>query len=192
MTALLLLIGVSAEAQSAEPDIEMPQLDRDTMLYTLEEIVQEDSMAEISPPDSVAQQILDFAAKYLGRPYRYGANGPHSFDCSGFTAFVFKEFGYNLSHGCTRQVTEGQQITSRNALKPGDLVFFYQRNKRNIGHVGIVVENYGHGNVRFIHASTSRGVRYDDIATTYFLKRYITGVRVLREDALPFSQLPAE
>ncbi|MDR0833055.1 MAG: C40 family peptidase [Candidatus Symbiothrix sp.] len=140
-------------------------------------------------PDSLVQNILNYSAEYLGTPYHYGASGPKSFDCSGFTSFVFRNFGYKLSHGCKRQITEGQRVDIKE-MKPGDLIFFTSRRsgKGKAGHVGIVVENYGDGNVRFIHASTARGVRYDELISGYYAKRYITGLRVLSEN----PQLPAE
>ncbi|GAP71659.1 nlp/p60 protein [Candidatus Symbiothrix dinenymphae] len=168
MTALLLLVGVTlAVAQNHVAQNDM--------------IAQNDTVAKKTVAvDSLAQHILDYAAQYLGTPYRYGSGGPKRFDCSGFTSYVFRPFGYNLSRSCLFQVQEGEHV-DKNTMKAGDLIFFTSRRSgKKVGHVGIVVENPGDGNIRFIHASV-HGVRYSQLTDTYYAKRYITGVRVLPE-----------
>ena len=52
---------------------------------------------------SLGQQIVNFAMQYKGYPYVYGGAGPSSFDCSGFTQYVYKQFGYSLPHSATSQ-----------------------------------------------------------------------------------------
>jgi cell wall-associated NlpC family hydrolase len=68
-------------------------------------------------------QVVAMASKFRGKPYRYGAAGPNSFDCSGFTQFIYKKFGKSLPHSATSQARYGQAI-SRGAMKPGDLMLF--------------------------------------------------------------------
>lgn len=131
-------------------------------------------------PSTIARNIIDFSRQYLGTPYRRGANGPSRFDCSGFTSYIFEKFGYNLSRTCVGQVTEGMKVDKKE-LKAGDLIFFKGRNAKSsrVGHVGIVVENDGTGNLKFIHASR-RGVIIDNLNTSaYYKPRYVTGLRVL-------------
>jgi poly-gamma-glutamate capsule biosynthesis protein CapA/YwtB (metallophosphatase superfamily) len=133
-------------------------------------------------PITEIQNIIDFSKQFLGTPYRRGSKGPKMFDCSGFTSFVFKNFGYYLSSSCSRQVTQGMQIV-KEELKTGDLIFFKGRNIKSnrVGHVGIVVSNE-EGNVTFIHACR-RGVRIDELdKSAYYKPRYITGLRVLEEN----------
>ncbi|MDR2682837.1 MAG: CapA family protein [Dysgonamonadaceae bacterium] len=125
------------------------------------------------------QNIIDFSKQFLGIPYRRGSKGPKSFDCSGFTSFIFKNFGYRLSSSCTQQVTQGIPI-GKEELKTGDLIFFKGRNaqSRRVGHVGIVLSNE-EGNVKFIHACR-RGVLIDELnKSSYYKSRYVTGLRVL-------------
>jgi cell wall-associated NlpC family hydrolase len=130
----------------------------------------------------VCDNIIDFSMQYLGTPYRRGAAGPNRFDCSGFTSFVFKNFGFMLSHGCIRQVNEGTPI-ALNELKKGDLIFFKGRSlqSRRVGHVGIVISNEG-DDVTFIHASIHKGVTIDNLDSKYYKTRYITGLRVFYEN----------
>ena len=70
-----------------------------------ESITSADSMqtSASSENTSLGQRIVDFAMKYKGYPYVYGAAGPSSFDCSGFTQYVYKQFGYSLPHSATSQ-----------------------------------------------------------------------------------------
>ncbi|MGI6128949.1 MAG: LysM peptidoglycan-binding domain-containing protein [bacterium] len=110
--------------------------------------------------------IVDKAKAYLGTPYRYGASGPSSFDCSGFTAYVYAQFGRTLPHNAASQFGHGQPV-AKNDLQPGDLVFFGYYGSRDIQHVGIFV-----GGNNFIHASSSGGVKYSSLAQDYYFKNY--------------------
>ena len=93
------------------------------------------------PPRELVDELLDYAKTFIGVPYRLGASGPERFDCSGFTSYVFREFGYNLPHNSVMQFKNCTPVESFSELRKGDLVFFGARNNiRNIGHVGIVVD----------------------------------------------------
>lgn len=128
-------------------------------------------------------EIINYADKFLHTPYRYGANGPTHFDCSGFTSFVFKKFNYSLgssSAGQSRQVKT--LINKKEDLDIGDLVFFEgQRRNGRVGHVGIVSQKNKNGSFKFIHASTSYGVIYSSSEEPYYKARYLHGGRVLQE-----------
>ncbi|MBO4624383.1 MAG: C40 family peptidase [Bacteroidales bacterium] len=130
---------------------------------------------------SLAQQIIDYARTFTGTPYKLGAAGPQQFDCSHFTAYVFKHFGYTLTAFSQAQFREGREVPSYADLQVGDLVFFGSRGSvRNIGHVGIVVSvNQENGSFNFIHASVSKGVTEDNSNHPYFMMRYIGARRVL-------------
>jgi cell wall-associated NlpC family hydrolase len=131
-------------------------------------------------PAALAQNIIDYSRQFIGKPYSRGSKGPNAFDCSGFTSFIFKNFGYTLSAGCRTQVKEGKKVDKKE-LKTGDLIFFKGRNIQSsgVGHVGIVISKDEAGDVTFIHASR-RGVRIDQLsASVYYNPRYVTGLRVL-------------
>lgn len=117
-------------------------------------------------------RVVDYSYNFLGKPYVWGASGPSSFDCSGFTSYVFRRFGYSLPH-YTRAQSEMGQGVSRGNLRSGDLVFF-----NTIGtnrHVGIYI-----GNGRFIHASSGRGkVTVSDLGESYYRSRYSKARRIL-------------
>jgi cell wall-associated NlpC family hydrolase len=85
-----------------------------------------------------------FAFGQLGKPYRWGAAGPNSFDCSGLTMASWKAAGVGLPHSAALQWAQVSHV-SRDQLRPGDLVFYYG----NIHHVAIYI-----GEDKVIHAPT--------------------------------------
>lgn len=134
-------------------------------------------------PSTVQQDVIDYGAKYLHTPYRYGTTGPNSFDCSGFTSFVYRKFGYNLSSSSAEQETQvSKTIRRQEDLEVGDLVFFEGRSHDGkVGHVGIVSEVKKNGVFKFLHASTSYGVIFSQSNEPYYKARYLRGGRVLEE-----------
>ncbi len=134
--------------------------------------------------NSTSDSIIDMAKQYLGLTYRRGGKGPNAFDCSGFTGYIYKHFGYSLGASCVDQVTEGERVDKDN-LKAGDLIFFKGRSikSQRVGHVGIVISNEGNGNLKFIHASCNKGITIDQLnISDYYKNRYVTGLRVLKEN----------
>jgi cell wall-associated NlpC family hydrolase len=89
-----------------------------------------------------AGRVVEFAFAQLGKPYRWGAAGPDSYDCSGLTSAAWRAAGVHLPHNAARQYDSIPHL-SRGELRPGDLVFFYGR----ISHVGVYI-----GNGQMIHA----------------------------------------
>lgn len=114
------------------------------------------------------------AYNYLGCRYSYGSTGPYSFDCSGFTGFLYEKQGVSLPRTSIDQGSAGVYV-EKTELSVGDLVFFSNRSDKRINHVGIYV-----GNNEFIHASTSgRGVVKDNLYEDYYVRNYVTARRVV-------------
>lgn len=157
--------------------------------------------SELMPLDSVillntyrisrlADSLLDYAKLFIGKPYIGGGNGPNGFDCSGFTKFVFGRFGHNLFRTSEGQMLNGTPIKRQADLRPGDLVFYSGRKQsKQIGHVGIVVENDPETNIfTFIHAACQSGVTISKSNEPYYIPRYVSACRVLDEnDAISTS-----
>ena len=138
-------------------------------------------IAGVSPESQkVITDILAEANKHLGKPYRHGMKGPNAFDCSGFTSYVYKQFGYKISPASRIQYTDGVSV-DRKHLRKGDLVFFTSRSSgNNVGHVGMVIEaNNETGEFKFIHASI-RGVRVNE-CEGYYERRYVGARRIITE-----------
>ena len=106
---------------------------------------------DTSKETTKASEIVAYAKKYLGSKYIHGGNTPSGFDCSGFTQYIYKHFGYSLSRSSSSQAGNGIAV-NRNSIKPGDIICFSGSSKsKKVSHVGI---NIGGG--RFIHAANSR------------------------------------
>ena len=117
--------------------------------------------------------VVETAKKYIGYSYKYGATGPTSFDCSGFTSYIFKLHGVSLSRTAKAQYGNGTAV-SRSNLQPGDLVMFGP-SVSGINHVGIYI-----GGGQIVHAATpSRGVTIDTINSGYYNNNYVGARRVI-------------
>lgn len=137
---------------------------------------EEEKDEETVTNSSKGEEIVAYAKQYLGCPYVYGASGSSSFDCSGFTMYVYKHFGYSLSHSATAQSRVGTAVSKEN-LQPGDLVFFLDYETMDgIGHCGIYI---GDGN--FIHASSGSGycVKISTLTSGSYLRRYASARRLI-------------
>ncbi|WP_445515135.1 NlpC/P60 family protein [Streptomyces sp. NEAU-174] len=95
-----------------------------------------------APAEGRAARAVSYAYAALGKPYVWGATGPHGYDCSGLTQAAWRAAGVALPRTTYTQINAGQRVT-RDQLAPGDLVFFYS----GISHVGLYV-----GDGRMIHA----------------------------------------
>ncbi len=119
-------------------------------------------------PSAAIATIIKTALAQVGKPYAWGATGPNSFDCSGFTMFSFASAGVTLPHTSVGQSQMGTTI-DRAHLQPGDLIFFYSP----ISHVGLYI-----GNGMMVHARTFGSpvaVVPVDQAGYRFAKRIING-----------------
>lgn len=125
--------------------------------------------------------VVEYARTFKGVPYKLGAAGPKAFDCSSFTRYVYKHFGYDITAYSQVQFREGRPVESYSDLQKGDLVFFgKKRGVRTIGHVGIVVSvDRERGSFTFIHASVSGGVMEQTSSHPYFMMRYMGARRLL-------------
>lgn len=132
-----------------------------------------------APKVSFTENLMDEAFSHIGTRYRHGAKGPSAFDCSGFTSYVYRQMGIQLSPSSRDQYASNHPV-SRRDLQTGDLVFFTGRNARGgVGHVGIVVDVNADGTFTFIHASTSKGVRVSESTESYYVNRYVGARRVM-------------
>lgn len=142
------------------------------------------SNGKMNPSLAYSEAIIATASPLLGCKYVYGSKGPKTFDCSGFTSYVYREAtGMTIAVNSAGQ-SKGGYAVSNNDLRPGDLVFFTGQNatastSSTVGHVGIVIESEGPSDFWFMHASSSRGVTVDHITQSeYFRIRYLWARRM--------------
>ena len=125
--------------------------------------------------------MIAYAKRFIGTRYVRGGKSPKGFDCSGFTSHVFKQFGYSLNASSSAQYGQGTKV-ERDEVEAGDLLFFTGRNSRSgrVGHVAIAIDNDPvTGEITFIHAAISGGIRIDRISAPYYAARYIGARRIL-------------
>ena len=129
-----------------------------------------------SKSSSKANAIISTGNRYLGTPYKFGAEYSTSgkFDCSSFVQYVFKKNGYTLPRTSRQQAKMGKYVSKSN-LKKGDLVFFTVGKSKRIGHVGIYA-----GNGKMLHTYGKGGVKYSSIHSNYWKNHYVTARRIIR------------
>ena len=134
-----------------------------------------DSSSSSSTSSSVSK-VISLAKSLLGKPYVWGAQGPSSFDCSGFTYYVFKNAANVTIPRVSKDQSKYGTYVSKSNLKVGDLIFFDTSgsNDGNVSHVGIYL-----GNNEFIHASSSKGEVVISQMSSYYNGAYVNARRVL-------------
>lgn len=136
------------------------------------------STSSYTKNSGTVNNLLNSAENYLGSPYKYGGNAATGFDCSGFVCKVFDENNMKLSRRSADQAKEGKAIDISEA-KAGDLLFFATSGAGKISHVGIVHQIENNGEIKFIHASTSKGVIISSLNETYWNKAFLFARRLL-------------
>jgi cell wall-associated NlpC family hydrolase len=121
-------------------------------------------------PDAYA--LTGTALALRGSPYRDGGSDPKGFDCSGFTQYVFAQYGIRLPRDVREQYQVGKPVKLQD-LAAGDLSFFSTVSS-DVSHVGIAL-----GGDEFIHAPSSTGVvRVEHLSASYWSRRFVGGRRV--------------
>ena len=168
LSVLFILLAITFTSFTTEAQ-QLASYKRGTVLEQLEQ----------NSRNNIVDQVISYAYRFRGTPYRYGASSPKGFDCSGFTSYVFKRFGIDLDRSSRGQITDGVRV-KKNELQPGDLVFFQGRSGRGgVGHVGIVTKVNDDNTFHFIHSACSSGVTESKNTESYYSRRYVGACRVL-------------
>ena len=150
---------------------------------TLETVLRNEEIAKTVKFTKKIDDLLAEAQTYLGTPYRYGGMTRNGIDCSAFVLSVFGAVtGMNLPRVAASQAQEGEKI-EKDQLQKGDLVFFSHQGRGRISHVGIVEEVSPEGDVKFIHAATSKGVMISSLNDSYWGPKYRFAKRVISIDS---------
>lgn len=125
-----------------------------------------------------AEAIISTALGFSGTRYRYGGTTNKGMDCSGLVYVSLLEHGISFPRASYQMALEGQKIELEEVEK-GDLLYFMTtKTAKRINHVGLVVEVDG-DDIRFIHATTSRGVLVSSIREGYWNHAFVKAMRIL-------------
>ena len=125
-------------------------------------------MNSLIPPSEIGNDIVIYSLGLIDTHYRFGGKNPEAgLDCSGMVSYVYKQAaGLNVTGNAATIARQGREVP-KNALRPGDLVFFNTMN-RPFSHVGIYI-----GDGRFINAPSTNGkVRIDSLEAKYYAQRF--------------------
>jgi hypothetical protein len=127
----------------------------------------------------IRNQIQNFAFRFLGRPYRSSGKKPATgFDCSGFTGFIFRNFGMKLKSSSVAQATEGRLVSVKEA-KVGDLAFFGRKGRKGkvwVNHAAIVISKPGQP-LAIIHSASNKGIVVTKVSESRYWKNSLLFVR---------------
>ena len=125
-----------------------------------------------------ANEIISTALSYSGTRYKYGGTTKKGMDCSGLVYVSLKENNIMFPRTSYQMALEGNKIRV-NDVEKGDLLFFQtSKTGRRINHVGLVVDING-DDIKFIHATTSRGVLVSSLREGYWNSAFVKAIRIL-------------
>lgn len=125
--------------------------------------------AWVVPGTELGARAAELASGLVGVPYRYGGSAPDGFDCSGLVWYVYRELGLRVPRTAAAQRLAAAPVPG-DALKPGDLVFFYTP----ADHVGLYL-----GGGEFVHAPASgRRVERARLDAPAFILGFAGGGRI--------------
>lgn len=133
---------------------------------------------EINITDVKANAIINTAMTFSGVKYKYGGTTRKGMDCSGLLYVAFNEHDISLPRVSHEMANEGKRIKVNQVTK-GDLLFFKtNRRGKRVNHVGLVVA-VEDDEIKFIHASSSRGVIISSLREGYWNYAFVKATRVL-------------
>jgi len=135
--------------------------------------------SKIASNKSNAENIIDYAKQFEGVRYKWGGTTKSGMDCSGLIYESFKSSNISLPRISRDMAKKGSKIQLKKVHK-GDLLFFKTgKNRRNsINHVGLIVD-IRNNDIKFIHATTSKGVIISGLNESYWLKAFYEARRIL-------------
>ncbi len=125
-----------------------------------------------------AEQVINTALTYSGVRYKYGGTTSKGMDCSGLLYVSFSQHEIDLPRTSYSMANLGRKIRI-DEVEKGDLLFFKTSSKgKRINHVGLVV-SVSDKEVKFIHATTSRGVIVSSLREGFWNYSFVKATRIL-------------
>ena len=123
--------------------------------------------------------VISTARSYIGTPYRYGGNSKSGIDCSGLIQLCYKRINVKLPRTAKEQSKLGSS-KSWGSIREGDIVYFKFRQKGEKWYHAGMITKATKDEIRFIHASSSRGVVESDLNADYYRKNVKKFRRVIK------------
>ena len=117
-------------------------------------------------------KLFRFVNEWYGVPYKYGGCVKSGVDCSCFANNLYEAVYARKTARNAGDIFIDCDKISVDKIRQGDFVFF-KINSSSISHVGVYLKNN-----LFVHASTSKGVRIDNLEDAYYKKYFYTGGRL--------------
>lgn len=130
--------GTNEKAIKSTSELFRTDANGDMIMPSFEELLGEpiDNLGRTGGNEALKDELVSFAKNYLGIRYRRGGKTPKGFDCSGFTSFVFRNFGFSIDPGSRTQALQGKRV-SLSQVEVGDLMFFSGRRGGKIGRAHV-------------------------------------------------------
>ncbi|WP_047247296.1 C40 family peptidase [Maribacter thermophilus] len=131
-----------------------------------------------SPKKTKADEVINTALTFSGVRYKFGGTTKKGMDCSGLLYVSFGEHDIQLPRTSASMAQQGKKIRIKDVEK-GDLLFFKtSKGAKRINHVGMVVK-VEKDEIKFIHASTSRGVTISSLREGFWNQAFVKATRIL-------------
>ena len=136
----------------------------------------EDFVINTDNSSYLVEQLINAASENLGVNYRSGGTTPAGFDCSGLIFYTFNKFDISVPRSSNEMSNMGT-VLKPNEIRKGDLIFFKTNGRKIINHVGMVVEVL-ENEIKFIHSSSSNGVKISSTKDSYYKRTFAQANRV--------------
>ncbi|AOW11312.1 hypothetical protein EM308_08120 [Flavobacterium gilvum] len=185
-----LLVGSKLNIQVSNEKFE--EINKDKIVENKEEIAKESPREIVKatevkdtarvfvaiPNVDLIDKIIQSASEKIGVRYRTGGTTTAGFDCSGLLYSTFAEFDLKLPRSSIEQAAIGEKVNDEDVQK-GDLIFFKTNGRRQINHVGMVIE-VAEDEIKFIHSSIHSGVIISSTKEPYYQRNFAQVNRVIK------------
>lgn len=177
----ILLFSCKSSKKTVKVKPDTPVIDNRTLVVKPAPAANEEGKSAIPEiRHTLADDVVRTALSYSGTRYKFGGTTSKGMDCSGLVFTSFGKHNISLYRSSAQMAKQGVKIPIKQARK-GDLLFFGTgKRKKAVNHVGLVVSKKGK-NIRFIHATTSRGVLISSLDEGYWNYAFIEARRILEK-----------
>ena len=133
------------QEKQAEPDVKAEQ-------ETVVEQTTEVPSVAYTSNEELRKEIVNYAMQYVGNKYVSGGSSLASgTDCSGFTCFIYADFGYSISRTPKGQYSGAGRSIDYSEIQPGDIICYSSNGGKSCTHVALYI-----GDGQIVHAANSR------------------------------------